>query len=335
MACGHGNAVLTTADGQTFCSFECAHKQLKDVKVVGFSITQPTGTLESVISWWYGGFGATHQYITALATSKLIPMKVTEERLSAKRLVQGVIWNDFPLEDERDGKGEYDKILVRMSEAEAPYIEDDRFRWQPSEADRFASAAAYKAGGSPLSQLVSNWKGVTKEKAEEAEAMLERRSGTLKSHYHFLRERAEETDKSVRERAVSTCIRWYEHAVESRDLFTLGHVFHTIEDSYSPAHTMRLVPKTEVDFGRITEVYYFGNQNDTNHSRQEGIQQAQSSSYAAYDRVQWCVHALKYIYGRFQEDLHTVHDPGWDRRAKLVGVVKKMESILNDQIFAM
>jgi len=335
--CGHSTAVLSTASGKTFCSIDCAKKQAgpeSNVSVLGFSITQPTGTMESVISWWYGGFGAVHQHITGLATSKMISVKATKERLSAKRLVEGVIWNDFPSGDEQDVKQEYDKILVTISESDAPYIEDDRFRWQPSETDRYAAAGAYANAG-VISDIVYDLKGVTEEKQREANEMLDKRTGILKRHYHFLRETAEERDDSVRERAVTTCIRWYELALRNQDHFTLGHIFHLIEDSYSPAHTKRLAPKGDVDYGKITEVYFFGNQTNTEHSRKEGIKQALSSSYEAFDRVQWCVRALKYLYGLFQKDLKTMGDDRFEKEREITNAVERMKNTLKNQIFAM
>ena len=94
--CGHDTPKLTTDDGHTFCSVECASRHFGDhvtVQLVGFSITQPTGRIEKTVSWWFGGFGAAHQYITAKAVSNLIPR---DDFAQAKRLIAGVIWNDFP-----------------------------------------------------------------------------------------------------------------------------------------------------------------------------------------------------------------------------------------------
>jgi len=292
-SCGHSEPSLETKDGQKFCSVKCAEAHFGDdynIVNVGFSITQSTGMLERTIGWWYGGFGATHQYITEQAVAKLIP---AEQAQQAKRLTAGVIWNDFPSASPIDPN--YEDDLVPISADDAPYISDARFRWQPSERVRFANAGAYEKVG-PLSDAIFNWKGVTDDDLEDAKKTIKRRSAYDRAHYHFLRSDELESDESVRAYALDTCLEWYRIALETGDLFTLGHMFHTIQDSYSPAHTKRTAPSNKYDYGRVDRVYFFGDQSDTYHSNKEGIKQVLDMYNEAYDRAIWCAHALEDLY---------------------------------------
>lgn len=326
--CGHRTAELTTKDGRTFCSVKCAEAHFgNDVNIikVGFSITQSTGMLERTIGWWYGGFGAAHQYITEQAVGELIPADQAKE---AKRLTAGVIWNDFPSASPTDPT--YQDDLVPISDDDAPYIEDARFRWQPSERVRYANAGAYKSAG-PLSNAIYEWKGVSEDDLDDAKDTIERRTDYGRTHYHFLRMDERESDQSVRDRAINTCLEWYRIALETGDLFTLGHMFHTIQDSYSPAHTKRTAPGSKYDYGRITRVYYFGDQSDTYHSNKEGIKQVLDMNNEAHDRVEWCVRALNNLYLLFLGHRKEVVQ----NRANPAVLAARMEQTLKDTIWQM
>lgn len=326
--CGHPDPELTTKDGRTFCSVKCAESHFgEDVNVVkvGFSITQSTGMLERTIGWWYGGFGATHQYITEQAVAELIPDDQVQQ---AKRLTAGVIWNDFPSDSPTDPN--YEDDLVPISADDAPYIEDVRFRWQPSERVRFANAGAYKNVG-PLSDAIFSWKGVTDDDLEDAKQTITRRAAYDRNHYHFLRGDELESDESVRARALETCLEWYRIALETGDLFTLGHMFHTIQDSYSPAHTKRTAPTNKYDYGRVDRVYYFGDQSDTYHSNKEGIKQVLDTYNEAHDRAKWCAIVLNDLYVIYQSDRDDVVRKG----ANPSVLASSLEQILKGKIWRM
>ena len=59
-------------------------------------------------------------------------------------------------------------------------------------------------------------------------------------------------------RAINTARLWYRRAVEWRSLFIFGHIWHQMQDSFSPAHTRRNLARSELSetnsrLGRLSE----------------------------------------------------------------------------------
>jgi hypothetical protein len=289
--------------GQVIVCAQCENTQpmaLRAHQAICFAITAPTGPLERIVTSALGGLGAVHQYVTALAWAALAAtpaadtlrrLAATHPRLTARDLVAGVIFNDFPADDETDAAGTYLRTLEPIAPSDAPYIHDAQFLWQPTRDARWAAAAVYK--GVPEALLAVA--GVRHETVEHARRMLALRTHESHVNYHFMRASAHEIDTDVRRRAVASAERWFREAVLLRSFFPLGHICHMVEDSFSPAHTDRDVAETTVaqPYGVVHEVYFFGNQTDQWHSSRESIAAVQQP--VGERRVATCARAVRDI----------------------------------------
>lgn len=278
------------------------HRQL-----ICFSITAPGAPLERAVSNTVGGLGAVHQYVTQLALSR--PFEEDEApgaQLAPdemRLLVAGVIWNDFPTGEEQSGPRYLAQLLEPIGGCDAPYLTDARFRLQPTLQTRWAMATVYKKAPDALARLG----GVTSSALAVARLMVAERDQPARSHYHFMRATAAEPDRSVVARAAATAVRWYHSALvapaeQGGGAFALGHLVHMVEDSFSPAHTLRRAPAAPDAPYPIERVYYFGDQSEKSHSRQEGWSAVCRPGSEGDVRVQGCARAVRRLVARFLAD---------------------------------
>jgi hypothetical protein len=274
----------------------------RHVENITFSITAPPqgpglrNAAERLASDWAGdGLGAVHQWVLYVAAAQgegqYLRTAISDDDL--RRLGAGNIWPDFPVADERDGDA-YLKLLRTIPLSDAPYIQDEVFRLQPSQEMRFALAFDYKN----LPRLLMPLFGVSEEACELASRMLELR--VRPTEYHFMRNDSAEPDRAVAGKALSAHRRWYRSALEpvsegsgGVNYFLIGHIAHGWADSYSAAHTLRgkagpgaepayadPLIQTPYEFRgtqtaaatrdtHILKVYYFGDQTDATHGRLE------------------------------------------------------------------
>lgn len=252
--------------------------------------------VERLISSGLGGLGAVHQYVTMKAflapqSVEAVEAKMKEwtqrsPRLTVMSLLAGVIYNDFPGKDDADSDLSYVKqYLVPIAPNDAYYITDKRFLWQPSPDARWASAAVYKG----VPETLMAWAGVKHETMQDAAAMLARRIKEDRVNYHFLRASADERMHETQRRAITTARQWYRRAVEWRSLFLFGHIWHQMQDSFSPAHTRRNLGRSErYPYGVVEQIYFFGNQTEGWHSQNESwdaVSQAGSEGAKRVDAV--------------------------------------------------
>lgn len=278
---------------------------------VSFSITTPTGMLERVVSSRLGGLGAVHQYVTMKAclapqTVGVVEAKMKEwaplsQRLTVMSLLAGVIYNDFPGKDDADSDLSYvGQYLVPIAPNDAYYITDKRFLWQPSLDARWASAAVYKHVPEALMALA----GIKHETMQDAAAMLERRIKEDRVNYHFLRASADERMHETQRRAINTARLWYRRAVEWRSLFIFGHIWHQMQDSFSPAHTRRNLARSErYPYGVVEEIYFFGNQTEGWHSRHESWDAVSQAGSEGAKRVEAAMAPLRDALQMFIRDV--------------------------------
>jgi len=300
--CGTYTSVAPCAQcGQVTTCPQCAQLSPAATRAhqsICFAITAPTSVLEDVASRAVGGLGAVHQMVSARAWAEAVAANGAVDQLDAADCVAGVIFNDFPADDEEDAARTYARTTLEpIAPADAPYIADRRFLWQPSRNERWAAAAAYKNVPTVLMTLA----GVHHEAMEHARRMLAQRTAASRVNYHFLRASSAEADAEVVERAVATARRWFRLAVLRRRLFLLGHVWHMVEDSFSPAHTDRLVERTtDAPYGRVQRIYFFGDQTDHMHSSRESWAAVASSTDATARRyIDVAVLALRDILLRY------------------------------------
>ena len=252
---------------------------------IDFSITAPESALEFIVSHAVGGLGAVHQYVTMKAFLLWAQRQQTtglpsgEPELTPEILLAGVIYNDFPWGDELGAGVDYQKhILARFQSSQtASYVTDQRFRWQPHRDIQWASAALYKNLPDAFTRIVAQ---VSQETVDEARVMLQQRTDATRVVYHFLRKDREETDAEVQRRAIEKAKEWFAAALERRSLFPLGHIWHMIEDSFSPAHTQR-----NLLHGTVVRVYYFGDQTDRWHSSHESWDAVRVPGTEGYKRA--------------------------------------------------
>jgi len=274
-----------------------------------FSITAPTSIVETAVSRAVGGLGAVHQFITMRAflagghemATRIDAWARKTPRMDVRVLVAGVIYNDFPGPDELDADQTYiAQTLVPINPQDAIYLTDARFAVQPSKNVRWASAAVYK--GIPAFVMSAfGIQGITMQKATD---MLQRRTKEDVVNYHFLRASNHELPAETIERTLTTAKRWYRLAVQWKTFFVLGHILHTIEDSFSPAHTRRALGRTERHpYGTVEEIFFFGNQTDRSHSSHESWESIQSPGGVGARCVDVAVMAVSSAIRRFLDDI--------------------------------
>lgn len=311
-ACGRCQRVTTCPQCAQRPEVISRHQQ------ICFSITEPTSVVENVVATAVGGLGPVHQYVTACgwaeAAATLVDMPKqpaltlearlaraarTFPRLTAETLVAGVIFNDFPVQDELDLPNAYSaKMLAPIAPDSFPAIKDRRFLWQPTEPVRWANAAVYK--GVPETLLA--FSGVDHATMEQARETLRLRTALERTSYHFMRFSKEESNDDVQDRAIVHVRRWFRLAVLHRTMFPLGHIVHMVEDSFSPAHTMRDLSERGVErpYGVVTSIYFFGEQTDQWHSTRESWSAVNTANSEAERRVKVCAHAVRDVIVRFE-----------------------------------
>lgn len=309
---------------------------------VGFSITAPTSTVERVVSHMVGGLGAVHQYVTMLAweecrrgdagalyAARLDDLAGTRQD-AAKQLVAGVIYNDFPVPAEIDADGAYVASLVPIDPMDADYITNADFLWQPSADDRWATGAVYKQ----LPGVVMALAGIRDDDADKARRMLALRTAPERTHYHFLRQTADETDEQVVRQACDTAAAWFRVAVKRESLFVLGHIWHMVQDSFSPAHTARSLGATDTaPYGTVDEVYFFGNQTDAWHSAHESWRAVEHPSSEGGRRVRAALAPLAAILRRWLDAVYSPDD-GTPDDEFLDGAVDAFREFMRTEVFA-
>jgi hypothetical protein len=323
--------------GQVITCTQCADTPGTRLhQAICFAITAPVGPLEQVVSAAVGGLGAVHQYVSARAWAAAEQLR-PGLAVDAEDCVAGVIFNDFPADDETDAARTYvATTLTRIAPADAPYINDARFLWQPTREARWAAAAVYK--GAP--EILMAMAGVQHAAMDHARRMLALRTHHTRINYHFMRASADERDDEVVERAVATARRWFRLAVERRRAFLLGHVWHMVEDSFSPAHTRRDLVRTEArPYGRVEAIFFFGDQTDRLHSSRESWDAASGGPAAAYISV--AVLALRDILLAYDDALRSAPlapPPGMPPSAAhaehAVAAAERFAVFLRERVFA-
>lgn len=276
---------------------------------VSFSITAPTSTVERAAAVPFGGLGAVHQYVTMKAfmaggdefKRKFDEWSRRSQRLSVESLLAGVIYNDFPGEDDADIQMNYtSQYLSPIDPNDAYYITDRRFLVQPNADMRWANAAVYKH----IPEMLMAIAGVKRSTMQSANAMLHRRIKEDRVNYHFLRATRDETPRESQRRAIATAQQWYRRALEWRNLFLFGHIWHQMQDSFSPAHTRRtLAPTPDAPYGVIDEIYFFGDQGDMWHSRHESWDAVSRKGSEGDRRVEAAIPPLRDSLKQFIDDV--------------------------------
>jgi hypothetical protein len=222
-------------------------------------------------------------------------------RITLSHLVGGVCWNDVPLQSNRLATKQgidtiaYVNSLVPITLSDAPYLRythattgavDMSFAVQPSRGMRYAMAGAYKHFPDPLIRMC----GVTHEELKEAKELLDYRTQLENTHFHFMREDAHDSSELVCRRATRQGAKWMREAIEKRDLFYVGNIWHMVQDSFSPAHCHRARPSVagKLPWGAVVFVEWFGDQNDNSHGYLESYRATQSSNRPTKARVQLC-----------------------------------------------
>ena len=284
---------------------------------IQFSITQPFGPVERGICELVGnGMGAVHQYVTKEAClnnrvelERLLHDPAVQRdsggRITLRQLTGGVCWNDVPLQSSLLATKQgidtiaYVNSLAPITLSDAPYlrythptfsstacVQDTSFAIQPSRGMRYAMAGTYKHFPDPLIRMC----GVTSQEIEQAKELLEYRTQLENTHFHFMREDATDSSALVCRRAIRQGAKWMREAVERRDLFYVGNIWHMVEDSFSPAHCHRARPSVEgrLPWGAVVFVEWFGDQNDNSHGYLESYRATQSNNRPTKARVQLC-----------------------------------------------
>lgn len=262
---------------------------------VGFSITAGTNAADKLVSWYYD-LAIIHQMVSALAyksdprTAALFEQLCAnvgnEAYCSVMLLIAGVIFNDFPkpgLTAATYWSGYVVPHIVDVPAADAPYVTDARFRKHPRRGLQVAIAGEY--GGYP--EAIVRLAGASTADIKLAREMLAYRTKISHTHFHAMKETADDTTAAVCDRAAAQATKWMKQALQERSVFPIGMIWHMFEDSMSLAHAMRdTEPSEGFPYGKVLEIYYFGNQSDRSHSRDEGISAVSKPGTPGYQRVQ-------------------------------------------------
>ncbi len=265
------------------------------VQPVDFSITAPTNGAEKIVGWYFD-LAAIHQMVSALAYKSDPRTAVLFEQLcaavgnegycSVTLLIAGVIFNDFPqpnLSAATYWSAYVVPNIVDIPESDSRYIPDKRFRKQPRWGLRLAIAGEYR----DYPRWIARLGQASSADIALARAMLDYRTALSRTHFHAMKETAEDTTAAVCERATRQAVAWMQQALEERNVFCIGKIWHMIEDSFSLAHSLRETDASEgFPYGKVLEIYYFGNQSDHSHSRDEGLAAVSKPGSPGYRRVE-------------------------------------------------
>lgn len=313
----------------------------KSTKNVEFSITAATSGLERIVTGIAGdGLGAVHQFITQEAynsdpTLDQRMVALGKRNCSASQLIAGVIWNDFPLDsvDPERTEAYAAGALEAFDQKYAPYLTDPRFRVQPKEGLRVAMGAVHKG----VPDIVSIMVGVNAQYVVIARRMIRERINEDRPHRHFMRKTASEGDAAVIAGAIYICLRWMAMALFNETAFYLGNITHTIEDSFSAAHTKRSAPSDSAPYGAVNEVYFFGNQSDHSHSSAESWREVTRRGSDASRRVAWLIAPLREVFSFFITSMETLNSQNFstpdERKAGIDNLMPAFAAMLADRIF--
>lgn len=312
-------------------------------KNVEFSITTATSGLERVVTDLAGdGLGTVHQFITqeAYGSDPTIAQRMSalgKRNCTASEMVSGVIWNDFPLDSVDPERTElYARFALRPFDAKyASYMTNPLFRVQPVEGLRVAMAAVHKS----IPDLFSLLFGVNAQYLVIARRMIRERINEDRPHRHFMRKTADEPDESVIAGAVYICLKWMAMALQYETAFYLGNLLHTLQDSFSAAHTRRTGPSESAPFGAVQEIFFFGNQNDHSHSRTESWREVMRSGSEASRRVVWLMAPMRAVISFFLTSMETLKASESsfrtqdDRRAAVDNLMPEFAQMLIERVF--
>jgi len=160
-------------------------------------------------------------------------------KLTPRRLIEGIIWNDLPSKRVAATGGKYPVTFVKRSTAErivrsrrykTKTIPGDRFRYNPS-LQMLAKLAAVFARAK-LAKL-----GVVKSPVNKI--IYQSHFGDS-AHFHSMAaEGRNQTVKDVITLIINQAIEWYRKAIRFTDIFFIANILHMIQDSYSRAHAIR------------------------------------------------------------------------------------------------
>ena len=307
---------------------------------VGFSITAPHGVVERVLS--PDRLGAVHQYGLYLTWRSDPSIQQRVDALgrplcSAQATVAGTIYPDFAL---KQGKGEnileyHKQCLETIPLEDAPYIPDDVFRVQPVKKLRIALAAKYKKVPDAMVRPF-----VGDDRVEQAAGMLSARTEAERPYLHFMRTRDDEPTASVIREGIEIGAKLMRKALVQENMGYLGRLIHTTQDSFSAAHTNRTPPGTlGTLYGTVVEAYFFGNQTDHSHSRQESWRAVSRAGSPEAARLEWSVLACRALIIFFlngMDKLAVLSTDSEEARKKFVDreIMPDFVALLRNSIFA-
>lgn len=191
--------------------------------------------------------------------------------LSSKRLVEGLVWNDFPTDYGNTKHPTYNLVFTspknlqeKMRACQKYYktnvvVSDERFSYGPS---MFQMA---KLGAVLIlpNQLITGTNNILAKRTH---------SGDL-SHYHAMVGSTEEeramSVQNKRDKIIDQLCEWFMCACKYKDMFYLGHIFHTIQDSYSSGHVWREYRKGRGSV--IIKFYDFSRQESSDHLAKDSM----------------------------------------------------------------
>ena len=264
-------------------------------QAIDFSITAPTNGAEKAVGWYFD-LAAIHQMVSALAyksdprTAALFEQLCTtignESYCSLLLLLAGVIFNDFPMPGLTAATYWSRYVvpnIVDIPDADSRYIPDKRFRKQPRWGLRLAIASEYR----DYPRWIARLGRASAADIQLARDMLDYRTSIKRTHFHAMKETVDDTTAAVCDRAARQAVEWMQQALQERSVFCIGKIWHMIEDSFSLAHSLRDTDPSEgFPYGKVLEIYYFGDQTDHSHSRDEGLAAVSKPGSPGYRRVE-------------------------------------------------
>lgn len=190
-------------------------------------------------------------------------------RLTARRMIAGVIWNDLPTADPLDpnyateklDEGEAGRIVGEQARRlglphTAKVAVEGRFAYNPS--DGMLMRLIWILGKSKL-KLVS-----------DSDPIYQSHHG-IHAIFHSMARTVDEGSPTKRSAVLSailsTAVVWFTKAVHSQDLFPLGHLLHMVQDAYAEGH----VDRARDSKGSVISFRYYGNQSSKFHHDQDSL----------------------------------------------------------------
>ncbi len=256
---------------------------------IGFEIYLPPGRTPARI---IGAKNQVHQRITELGVQQLEAsqggkdyfqlLQAAVERaglsihlLTPKRLVGGVIWNDVPSRKAEEREEAYPLSFVSRATAEAvvrgsnyrskSIVQEDRFRYNPTSKMLVRLVTVFVKRKFGL-ESVDN-------------VIYQSHFGDESAHWHSMAPgKVGITNGEVARRIRGQILTWYKKAMQKGDLFQLGHILHTYQDSFSRSHASRK-PADASGVSHITRFQSFASQNTEKHAGADAMEALENSPF--------------------------------------------------------